>query len=385
MVNKKHVCPVCRKAFSTKQSLTQHRRSTGHGGAVGQGRRRGGGGGSFSGAPISQSTQVPATSSSPSFPISAQFERLATEAVAVRSAEGSTIYELECSSLMSHRLANLSSSFQRVDIRSATLHVTGKAGSTVSGGYLVGFIADIADAVTVDSLGSSPGARSMKWWESTASKAVFPRQSFYTTPQDAKDRFHTPGKWVVMVDGTPSSTVSVTFHLSWDVVFSVPVSQAYVSHQDPLLVAVDLWSVKGQPYVSDKAGSTEPGHLVKGSISYGVYKLSTPASIEYYEGVGDTGTILCYYVYINHQAIFFSTDGSTATDKKWQSDVDVQLVIPVGTTLTSKQDLVRGTRRRLRSSALSHPNVAISGEPQSRQRSPSASSRASSKGSFVNC
>lgn len=304
----------------------------------------------MAGAPVSRPTTVKQTISNPVVPFRTSNERVATLDVSAKTKTGTVVAELVVSANTTARLLQMSRAFQRIRFSSATLSVTAKGASSTSGGYLVAYVADVFDEPTIETLGSFQNAQTKKWWEDTSITVSLPPTLFYTDPKSDTDRWWSPGKFVLMVDGQPSNDISLTLHASISVQLSIPALETDV--QETSYVTRENIRFKldtSQLVEADRTGDGNVRSLVAPEPPNGIVFRVPPYQMEYSEGSGDTGTIMFEFVIVRSGALWACLDGKSAYSgrKTWQNGVVETdgipwMVIPKGISLETW-----GQRKRL--------------------------------------
>lgn len=246
-------------------------------------------------------------------------ERVVTLDVSQGTATGTVLLDLEIHPGVTKRYSRMASTFQRVRYEGVRLHISAKGPSTSGGGYLVAFVADITDHPSIENLGSFQGARTRKFWEDTDVPAMIANDLYYTSPdvldEAGQDRWWSPGKYVVMVDGAPNTNVSLTFHITLTAHLSIPSLEKEEKTDVGTSVILKNLRFKAGAHTLeslDTPAQENPNQLIAPipQDTPVIYKVP-PFIMEYAEGEGDTGTIEFQYLYVTTTHIGVSMDGVT--------------------------------------------------------------------------
>lgn len=349
MVEKNILCNVCGRRFATRAAREQHARAS-HGSppvrpvpkpparvAVRRNRARGTG--------IGTNMVAPSLSS----PVAGSTITVSgTDRVLMFNVEkGSVVFKkVQIDPDVSSRLRALASAYQRIKYNSVKFVVTPQAAAIVSGGYVAGFIPDPDDdSISAADLSASQGSLTRKWYESAI--VTMPRKpDLLYTSEGEEERLVSPGSFWMITEGPPSETTTVVVTIMWTVTLSVP----SVHTKSPIVItAADYYPVKGQNYMAFNPEGTNVDfsslflkYVPSGDASKSyVFRVPFSFNIEYKEGAGDTGTAQCHFVVycVADKKLYYSSDGKTKSSYKWQSDLDVQLLIPKGTKLKAEGEL----------------------------------------------
>lgn len=338
-----HVCPTDGRRFQTRAALQQHRAAV-HGAPQPQrairNRRRGGvlpRETALGAAPAAVRSTAKPTSSNQRVPFSTSMERIRTVDLPADTKTGKEIARVIINANCTPRLSMMASAFQRVTYTSVKLHVSAKGSSGVGGGYLVAFVADVTDEPDLNQLGSFEGARTRKFWEDTEVVGTPSNDKYYTSPEDTSegDRWWSPGKFIVLVDGKPSSAVGLTFHLSITCHLSgTSIERPLPPGASASVVLKNLFFKEGNHTMEDDQKVQDPKQLISplpDSITTPlIFKVPT-FILEYSEGTGDTGTIAFQYLYVTQTHIGASLDGKTNfVAKNQQAGVIRSVTVPKG-------------------------------------------------------
>nr|QIS87996.1 MAG: capsid protein [Khabarov virus] len=354
---KRHTCKQCTRKFTTQQSLQQHRNATLHstqpvqpaGGARPKKMKKAksenygpgfGFQGSHHSAPVARGISLKAARSTSVFPFRTFRERVKTVTVTASDAtEGKLVFELTVAASITKRMAVLTRAFQRIRFLGCTLHIVSKASTSIGGGIIAAFVQDINDNPSLDTLGCFQDAKSITWWDSMNVHATIPKTLYYTEPTISNDRFWSPGKFVVLVDGKPSADVTLTFHITVTVEFSGPGLEDEVSvkqYVTALPLKFDAGTAQLVGLNSDGAKEARASRMIAPKPVDGTVFRVRSYQMEYSEGSGDTGTVLFDFLIVKSGAVYPSLDGKAQYDRAgwvWQSDVKPWLVIGEGEPL----------------------------------------------------
>jgi len=178
-------------------------------------------------------------------------DRLAHVVVSAGTARGSEIYSQVITPSVAARLRTQASLFQKIEYAKLRFEIQTQAPTTVSGGYVVAFLhdpeMDVGTGETaLRSLTAVQNTTTSKFWQSSVFNLQTTKQQYYTlSGQDI--RLFSPGRLVVMVDGTPSEDVSITILMHWTVKFTRPALQRLVASLPQVVVTSSIL------YASDTA------------------------------------------------------------------------------------------------------------------------------------
>lgn len=239
----------------------------------------------------------------------------------------------------SARLKTLCRAFQRIKWLSVTAVVTPQASTSVSGGYVAGFINDPEDSlVTAPQLSASQGSVTKKFYESAVVRMPPKSDKLYTSIGE-DPRLSTPTVFWFITEGPPTSDVTVIVTLNWKIQLSEPVVESVVDGsfelQGTLVSKQSNYNLVFKPRNST-AQIEDFSSYIPSSIRNleGMHFFRVPTFvIENYEGTGDTGTNQMHFVVYRtaDKKLYYSENGSTINQTVWQSNVAVQVVVPIGT------------------------------------------------------
>lgn len=250
---------------------------------------------------------------------------------------GSTFLKLPISVGASPRLQTMARAFERIRWVSVSFIVTPQAPLTVAGGYVAGFIMDPDDgAATAAQLSASQGSATRKWFESSVLQMPQKPDLLYTSSSEEL-RFSSPGNFWIISEGNPSQDISVVVTMRWRVHLSIPTIESV--NDGSFTSSGAVVPVPGNYYLGLKKGASTtydfsqfvPETLRSGSSNH-FFRVPT-FNIEYSEGSGDTGTIQAHFFVYNasDKRGYASSDGLNKIDTAWQSNVEIQTLIPCDT------------------------------------------------------
>nr|QUS52854.1 putative capsid protein [Hypera postica associated permutotetravirus] len=332
------VCPQCGKRFVNKSALEQHkiakgcvgktptRRGPRRGRRAGRGQRAGGG-------PDPAPSRVPVTASG-SVTLGGE-DRIGSFVASTREKVFKSFTIAAGTSL---RLDTMSRAFQRMKWNQCEVTVTPQAPLTVSGGYICGFIMDPEDeSVTASQLLSAQGSTAKKWYETAVIRMPKKPDLLYTS-SGTDPRLSSPGRFWVVGEGEPSSNITILVTMRWNVTLTNPTME---QHSDlsfilngKLIASENNYNLQYVPpggTAQDDAKSAFPTQIA--SMSSKQFYRVPSFGIEYSEGTGDTGTIVCHFIVFEPKdgKCYYSVDGETINTTKWQGDVNIQVCVPCGT------------------------------------------------------
>lgn len=237
------------------------------------------------------------------------------------------------------RLSNLAKSFQRITWRSLAVHVSPQVSTSINGGYVAGIVTDPDDEhITASDLSSTAGSQTKKWYQDAIIRMPLKTDKLYTSAGE-EPRFSSPGTFWICSEGNPSSDLTVVVTFRWTV--HLEGSTLEDDATSSFVLSGSLNSIGGKSIMGYKAcGSTTVEEDVSGLIPApirevpGTHFFRVPTyTVEYQEGVGDTGTIQMHFVAYKTDTknFHFSEDGSSVNASDWQADVDNQVLCSDGT------------------------------------------------------
>lgn len=343
--NKNHVCPQCGKKFSTQRGLQQHEEMVHKNGqkSSGKGRKRNNRRRRNAGNPPNAGWD-PAPSrikSPPGSTITVQGEdRLASFSIG-KDKDMSMSFMIDAN--VSTRLNALSTAYQRIKWDKIRVTVTPQASATTNGGYVCGMVMDPSDDhQTAVDLSSTEGSQTKKFYE-TAIVTPKPVKTLLFTSAGEDPRLSSPGRFWIISEGQPSSDLNIIVTLEWAVTLSQPTVErksegSFVCSKNiyPLKDNYCLrWADCGKE--GDDDFSVDFSSLVPARCreEKGNHYFRVPSFIiEYSEGTGDTGSIQMNYMFYRQsdKKMYYSTNGSSGNDTKWQANLDDKRVVaPFGT------------------------------------------------------
>lgn len=146
---------------------------------------------------------------------------------------GTIIYDQIITPAIAARLQTQASLFQKIHYKSLRFEVQTQTPTTNSGGYVVAFLHDPQMEVgtgeaALRALTAIQGTKTSKFWQSTDMAVKTTQQEYYTL-QGNDVRLFSPGRFIVLTDGPPSSDVSITILFHWTVGLSRPALQRLVN------------------------------------------------------------------------------------------------------------------------------------------------------------
>lgn len=341
MPEKKHVCQVDGRKFSTKAALNQHKLASHGAGPMAQvasgnakrvSRQKKG---VKEGAPINTPSTVRGNASD--LARMSGTDRVFSQDITPKTPARSKLAEIIIVPGVFKRLSMAARAFQRIRYVNMRFEVETQISTGTSGGYVFAFVRDPADEVEdIDSLTAQRGSVTTKWWQSASVQGDGSNRLLYTS-EGKEIREYSPGKLVVFSDGAPTQNGNFTVFCKWSVELSVP------SLENPAEVAVvyttkfpwgassghqGFWAIK-----DGKAFSSKVKDLITPPAAIGSYwKLPYPAVV-----TQDNGNVRsAHWAYVKDDDTVLPCYTSPAV-----SDVNVlkvdDLLFPAGTLL----DLVK--------------------------------------------
>lgn len=241
------------------------------------------------------------------------------------------------------RLSSLSQAFQRVRWDSVVVRVVPQAPLTTKGGYVCGFIMDPSDtAVTARELSAAQGSITKKWYESSVVRMPPKRELLYSSAGE-DPRLSIPANFWVISEGNPSDAIDVVLTLEWSVTLMEPT----VEHRKDLsfVTGLEIIPEQGKLALSWRNCGNNSSSDWDQSGLIDVLKAATAGNVtafwrvpsysfEYAEGTGDTGTIQAHFIGYDPKSKVMQPSANGRdfdVTKVWQSNVDIQVLVPIGT------------------------------------------------------
>jgi len=160
-------------------------------------------------------------------------DRLLHTTVPVDAARGSVIYDQVITPSIADRLRTQASLFQKIEYARLRFEVQTQTPTTNGGGYVVAFLHDPEMDVgtgeaALRALTAVQGTQTSKNWQSVDMTVQTTNQQYFTLNGDDV-RFFSPGRFVVLTDGPPTSPISVTILFHWTVKLTRPALQRLVN------------------------------------------------------------------------------------------------------------------------------------------------------------
>lgn len=347
---KKFQCPSDKRLFATARALAQHKNMV-HGGNQtrnerklrnapnARGGRGGRGGRGRGGGNIPAPSGIKTTSGS-TITVSGE-DRISDFTVTEKDRNFKKVYIIDSS--MTPRLTTLSRAYQRIKFISLKVTVTPQVSAFTNGGYIAGFIMDPDDtSISKTTLQASQGSVVKKWYES-ATVVMPPTNTLFYTSSGYEPRTRSPARFWIVVDFAPSTTLNVVLSLTWKVQLTHPTYEddkegtpsfflegmfkAYKDNYNALYFKdMDSKTVG----ISDTS-SAYPDSIKHSEATYEFFEVNS-FNIEYAEGTGDTGTIVCHFLAYRpaDKKTYYSANGKDIITTPWQGGVDEQVFVPCG-------------------------------------------------------
>lgn len=260
-MDKKFVCKLDGRRFKTNQALIQHRQAS-HGspGQKAQAKRNNPQpvrasrmvADDLRNALVAQPQRVLGKSGTDQAVLSGTDRLLHVEELKGKGS-GSMLLDFFVAPGSFKRLSKVASAFQRIRYRSLVFRVEPQISATSSGGYVAGFVSDPDDYVGgLDELTSTAHSVTTKMWQSASVTARIPNRLFYTSV-GIEPREQSPGRFLVMVDGSATQEGSMTVFCDW----SVELSGAILEQPAPKEVSIlkPVWIRKDHQGVWAQVGT----------------------------------------------------------------------------------------------------------------------------------
>jgi len=157
-------------------------------------------------------------------------DRLIQKTIPAGMPTGGVVVDQIVSTTITDRLRAQASLYQRIKYLRLTFEIQTQTPTTVSGGYVAAFVKDpelvVGSGVNgLKRLTAVQDAKTTKWWQSTIID-VKPNQMDYYCANGNDIRWFSPGRLVILCDGSPNQPVEVTVILKWHVELKEPALQA---------------------------------------------------------------------------------------------------------------------------------------------------------------
>lgn len=282
---KKHICPVDKRQFATAAALRQHEQDSHGKGAVPkqkqarppqQPRRRGRGKGAQ--VPPMMGIAVPkaVVSAATDTAVLTGTDRIIHVGQVSKFRHGQYLANVLITPEIFERLKIVAEAFQRIQYLSLVFEVVPYVNAMASGGYVAAIVKDPTDLGPVTAVAESglswlsaqEGAVSTKIWQAATLTARF--TDLYYTSDSVEIRQSSPGRLVVMVDGTATQDGSITIYAKWKVRLSHAALEPPRRLTEKITVAQNLWVQKdhrGLFKVSGSGANTKYDGTIKGMLS----------------------------------------------------------------------------------------------------------------------
>lgn len=335
-------CPKCNRLFATKRSLDQHIRDSKHSGPKATRTANKRASNRTSNGPLPSTSRgfdinpsrVPTPPGS-SIVVTGE-DRLASIDVNYNQ---SFFKNFNISPGMAPRITTLAKAYQRISWLKVKVTVTPQASTSTNGGYVCGFSMDPTDqALTAAELSSTQWSATRKWYESVSVQMPQKRQLLYTSAGDDL-RLSVPATFWLISEGTPSSGITVIVTVNW----TIRLTQPSLEHGNfsGFMLDQEVWpvannynlAIKNSNGTYEQDFSRYMPDYIKLKTTYSFFRVPS-FNIEYSEGTGDTGTIQAHFLaYHTDKKMYWSQDGKTIGKDLWQSNVDLQCLLPKSTYL----------------------------------------------------
>ncbi|UOI84722.1 capsid protein [Ceratitis capitata nodavirus 1] len=157
-------------------------------------------------------------------------DRLIQKTIPAGMPTGGVVVDQIVSTTITDRLRAQASLYQRIRYIRLTFEIQTQTPTTVSGGYVAAFVKDpelvIGSGISgLKRLTAVQDAKTTKWWQSTVID-IKPNQMDYYCANGNDIRWFSPGRLVILCDGSPNQPVEVTVVLKWHVELKEPALQA---------------------------------------------------------------------------------------------------------------------------------------------------------------
>lgn len=239
------------------------------------------------------------------------------------------------------RLDKLAGAYQRIKYHRLVFKVTPYLNTATNGGYVAAFVPDANDKVPETNFGLSKLTSQQhhcvaKWWQNGVVSVGQLPDLYYTSPSVQEMRWYSPGRFVLMCDGTPSQRGSLTISLDWHVTLSEPSLEGEGEVDDRIITLQHaLWMKAGEDKIwcdtDDSAAKKElnqnirlaipsamPGdtYVLNGPIGYlrqgNAIKDIWQRNFWYMKCYNEGGTVVAYpYVLDSNEKLTDKSNGDT--------------------------------------------------------------------------
>lgn len=332
-MDKKLVCPADGRSFKTKAALAQHRRDAHKSGSKAPAAR------ARKSSTLRRNDAAVAEASSVRTQQADSARMTGTDLIhsyeiRIGDLPAGTVVASELITPGSfRRLARVASAYQRIHYTRLRFRVVPQLPTTSGGGYVAGFVRDPADEVPdVSSLLSQTGAVATKWWQS-CDVLTLPDSRLYYTSEGSELREFSPGRFMVISNGTCTANGSVVVYADWDVRLSGAGLESPRQLRRVTKTRVSWWVRVGHQGFwtgTSKDASSDMDHLIDGAELGHLYRLTTPALVHvstyvwkqaFFVKIADVASVLPIF------------GGPSDPPDKTQWPTEDGLVLPAGTVL----------------------------------------------------
>lgn len=225
------------------------------------------------------------------------------------------------------RLKHIASAYQRVMFIKLVFRVVPQVPTTISGGYVAGFVADPSDdlgdgADAVNRLVAQAGAKVTKIWESATIVGKPLQESLFTSESSTGEiRLISPGRFVLCTEGAPQTgtrgiPMPLTVYCDWSVKLMIPSLESETGKTHGALVVNSNFYARSSNaglWWSDGTGGDDPRTKIPGIQFDVVYKTPTRFYISY----PSTAANYDRFIMVNHP-----THGITLAPVKYATAKD---------------------------------------------------------------
>lgn len=185
------------------------------------------------------------------------------------------------------RLRNLAGSYQRIVWRRLTFRFEPLVPTSVTGGYVCGFLPDADDSITeaaapLDRLMAHPGSKLVKAWQSAVITHKCVGDRLYTSrPPRGEARLYSPGRVALVIDSKISGGSGVlaplSVYLDWEVELMEPSLEATSTKANTVEAMASFYLRSGHLglWYSDNTGGDDPRSKIPGIQWDVVYRLGS--------------------------------------------------------------------------------------------------------------
>lgn len=174
-------------------------------------------------------------------------DRLAHTTVPANTPRGTVIYDQIITPAIASRLRQQAALYQMINYTNLRFEIQTQTATSNAGGYIAAFLHDpMMDVGSGESalraLTAVQGTQTSKFWQSISMSARANKHEYYTL-SGSDVRLFSPGRFVVLSDGSPTTDVEITILFHWTVSLRKPALQRLVAQlPQAVLTASYLYS-----------------------------------------------------------------------------------------------------------------------------------------------